>query len=790
MSADTTDIPVNTSLQTDPEIDLDKIINGAESLTEDIIKETKEKAKKNKKKKKKKKKSQQTSIDITSFDSGLQNNKSLNLDSIIVGIEEYLQDNIEGDVPVNINKETSEIDTQMEDRSVDDHAKDESVDIPVKYQNNMKISDNKSSASANNFDKKNTEENLVYVLNSISSNNVTPVIRNTSMQEDHLIDGVSNKPKKSKKHKKKGKTKNKKKTKKPSEKTNTVIKNNEEKKDDIMATTETSNVSSNEYASTPDIKENEESIADPDSLATYSKLTAGTNTDSTMDDKETQQQLEESMEGTKQSDTDAMTDYDISISNKSQEGNINELMEARENVISENDKNEFYKSEIKEVNVAKSKVQDDTVSHSTATMEDIAADTSSEKTRSSKEMEVKHSQQEREEDSDLYGTFQSNSAKIEDMVNEKKEHTASSSLDIDSTLSNIENGSLLALKAHPQESLADDNSNQKELHQKENENKILEEDNLSETNSSKDCNGEDAEKQLNQVIDIQEKPAGESDIPEDIAENSVTESKNVSDENSISSKSHSDNAEVIQSSDSEKEEEVNKIEISKSISEIQEEEKEEEAKEILEMLSDKESPSEKQICNVVVNDSTDIVDSVEGLSLPESKNNSLPQEGHTQPDSSQSHSITNTSLDDLFAETEELLNNLEYVNDSELNQLLGIGKSSNEKIKNSENILKSSDFEQANKQEPVYIYTSLAGGGFHMIPRTNRLATILQANKIEFTYRDLGTDAEARKVWKTFSRGRTLPAVVRGCDTIVGNWEEIDEFNEEYRVRQEIYEAL
>jgi glutaredoxin len=94
------------------------------------------------------------------------------------------------------------------------------------------------------------------------------------------------------------------------------------------------------------------------------------------------------------------------------------------------------------------------------------------------------------------------------------------------------------------------------------------------------------------------------------------------------------------------------------------------------------------------------------------------------------------------------------------------------------------------KDEPVYIYTSLAGGGYHMPQRTNRLVTILSSNRIPFTYRDLGTDDEARSVWRRYSNGRMLPAIVRGKDDIVGNFEEIEEANEDYRVRELIYETL
>lgn len=92
------------------------------------------------------------------------------------------------------------------------------------------------------------------------------------------------------------------------------------------------------------------------------------------------------------------------------------------------------------------------------------------------------------------------------------------------------------------------------------------------------------------------------------------------------------------------------------------------------------------------------------------------------------------------------------------------------------------------EDEPVYLYTSLAGG-FHVATRTNRLETILAANRIKFTYRDLGTDEEAKKVWRRYSNNKTLPGVVRGKDDYIGNWEDIEEANEDYRVRSLIYET-
>lgn len=92
------------------------------------------------------------------------------------------------------------------------------------------------------------------------------------------------------------------------------------------------------------------------------------------------------------------------------------------------------------------------------------------------------------------------------------------------------------------------------------------------------------------------------------------------------------------------------------------------------------------------------------------------------------------------------------------------------------------------ESQPVYIFTSFAGG-MQIVHRTNRLATILKGNGIEFTQRDLGTDDEAKKIWRRYSGGKTLPGVVRG-DDFIGNWEEIDEANEDYRVRELVYETL
>lgn len=92
------------------------------------------------------------------------------------------------------------------------------------------------------------------------------------------------------------------------------------------------------------------------------------------------------------------------------------------------------------------------------------------------------------------------------------------------------------------------------------------------------------------------------------------------------------------------------------------------------------------------------------------------------------------------------------------------------------------------KSLPVYIYTSLAGG-MQIMQRTNRLTTIMQANGVKFEYKDLGTDEEAKKLWRRYALGKTLPGVVRG-DDFIGNWQEVDELNEEYMLTHRLWEEL
>ncbi|CCE66083.1 hypothetical protein TPHA_0O01140 [Tetrapisispora phaffii CBS 4417] len=181
-------------------------------------------------------------------------------------------------------------------------------------------------------------------------------------------------------------------------------------------------------------------------------------------------------------------------------------------------------------------------------------------------------------------------------------------------------------------------------------------------------------------------------------------------------------------------------------------------------------------------------------------NDIITEEKSTKPITN-SESIINSLLDD----TDALLKDLEFVDDSEINDMLLALDNNNTSTtsksitvveketpttSDASKVIKQSEIRKENMKLPIYIYTSLAGGGFHMIPRTNRLATILTANQVEFTYRDLGTDDEARKVWKRYSKGRMLPGIVRGKDDLIGNYLDIEEANEDYKLLELLYDTI
>ena len=67
----------------------------------------------------------------------------------------------------------------------------------------------------------------------------------------------------------------------------------------------------------------------------------------------------------------------------------------------------------------------------------------------------------------------------------------------------------------------------------------------------------------------------------------------------------------------------------------------------------------------------------------------------------------------------------------------------------------------------LYMYTSLTSGSSHIITATQRMETILRANRIPFRALDLATDEKARMLWgrragkDAKGRARKIPALVQ-----------------------------
>ncbi|GAB1193756.1 hypothetical protein BDV32DRAFT_116518 [Aspergillus pseudonomiae] len=85
----------------------------------------------------------------------------------------------------------------------------------------------------------------------------------------------------------------------------------------------------------------------------------------------------------------------------------------------------------------------------------------------------------------------------------------------------------------------------------------------------------------------------------------------------------------------------------------------------------------------------------------------------------------------------------------------------------------------------LYLYTSLTAGSSHIVTATARLETILKANKLPFRAIDVATDDAARKLWGRRSKGRKLPGLVK-FGTVVGDLEEIEEWNEYGELRMQV----
>lgn len=95
--------------------------------------------------------------------------------------------------------------------------------------------------------------------------------------------------------------------------------------------------------------------------------------------------------------------------------------------------------------------------------------------------------------------------------------------------------------------------------------------------------------------------------------------------------------------------------------------------------------------------------------------------------------------------------------------------------------------EEEQEQPEILLYTSFASSSVNMVSDTNRMAHILEGNKIKFTYVDVGTDEKAKRVWKWKSKGRKLPAVVREGE-VVCDFRELEDINEVHEVWERLIE--
>ncbi|KAL9105704.1 MAG: hypothetical protein Q9187_008669 [Circinaria calcarea] len=85
----------------------------------------------------------------------------------------------------------------------------------------------------------------------------------------------------------------------------------------------------------------------------------------------------------------------------------------------------------------------------------------------------------------------------------------------------------------------------------------------------------------------------------------------------------------------------------------------------------------------------------------------------------------------------------------------------------------------------LWLYTSLTAGSSQIITATSRLEGILKANKIPFKALDVATDEKARMLWGRRAGKRKLPGLVR-MGMIVGNYEEVEEWNEYGELKENI----
>lgn len=780
------------------DIDLDAMINATESLTSDIVTQANEKTKKKKNKKKKKK--AKKSIEL--IENPVASSKDKNLDSIMVGIEEYLQDDTEGTVEINVKNDEKESTTANGQKVEETNTPEEELEELVEPEPVIAT----SGVNVEELDKEADDVPIgdeTTIVSGLSKDEATSELKEetplTLEQTEEQLNALINEPVTNpKKNKKKNKKKKKKKsnTKKIDEpvEPKTELETETEKKEITPSNLKEENDDNDEtiVESTPaEEKKEEVKEAIPESNETEDVMkSAVTEPAEEIMKPVTKTETEPEPKSTSElNDVSSVKCKKLSQMEETASGAVTKEVEPEDD---EEPKSEVVESEDEE---PKSEVVEPTdqteeaVSGSNDVVETNIKEkeekSSIEKSENSKDTILPHEDIEQTES--IEGETALEETKSEEINNDFEKVN-----DIEETKKVKETKPVEHIKEEKTIESAENKGTLLESEEKkETEPKIISETTKEEESGAKETTETEPETVKENKAEVVESEPEETETELDIVKERKEEAHPETVKKSkeeVQLDEPETELETIKEGKKELPPEETEIELG-TVKENKEEVQPEETDEIKEIVPKKES-EEKEMEKGKEEEDTTL-----GLSLPEGEEEPPLSMGDGKEGQTEAPvTATPSSLDDLFAETEALLNDLDYVDDSELAQLLNVGsgkdKSSQKETSSNENVIKSSDIAKMNEDEPVYLFTSLAGGGFHMIPRTNRLATILQANRIEFTYRDLGTDDEARKVWKTYGHGRMLPAVVRGRDTIVGNWEEMEEFNEDYLVRQAIYEAL
>lgn len=225
------------------------------------------------------------------------------------------------------------------------------------------------------------------------------------------------------------------------------------------------------------------------------------------------------------------------------------------------------------------------------------------------------------------------------------------------------------------------------------------------------------------------------------------------------------------------------LEVPNLISEVDEDDKEREKEDIEAMEASGEEDTESSDASKQKTEQTSetqILHDVQEAGSKETADSARDAQTESEPQATKE--LATESKDDTANESKEV------AADGPVSDKSGAGLGKSTEGEDEELEVSPEELRKHLESMPIYIFTSLAGG-MKIVQRTNRLATILQANDIKFEARDLGTDEEAKKIWRRYANGKTLPGIVRG-DDVIGNWQEIDEINEDYRIREVLFETL